>query len=440
MEHAETGNLMLTWVGFLSLIIFVVAYTVIAMEEKLHINKSKPALFAGTFIFLLIGIYHFTHGGVPHGLHDTIVHLIYEIASIFFFLYVAMTYIEALIERNVFEKLKVNLINRGYNYKQLFWVTGLLAFFISPVADNLTTALILSTVLITIEHHNKKFLVLGAINIVVAANAGGAWSPFGDITTLMVWAAGKGAFQEFLFLFPASIIGWALTAYLLSLYLPAGNPGQDGNKDSCEAVMIKKGGKVIIFLGVTTIVVAVLSHNMFHLPAFWGMMFGLSLLKLYSYGLKIKHNENINVFGSIAKIENDTLLFFFGLLAAVGGLSYIGYLGAAAAIYESVNPTFVNIGIGLISAIVDNVPVMFAVLKANPTLDSAQWMLVTMTAGIGGSLISFGSAAGVGVMGKLRGIYTFGTHMKYAWTVMAGYIVSILVWYVQFEILGFHIK
>lgn len=440
MEHAEAGSLMLTWVGILSLVIFVVAYATIAMEEKLHINKSKPALFAGTFIFLLIGIYQFTHGGVPHELHDTIHHLIFEIAAIFFFLYVAMTYIEALIERNVFERLKVNLINKGYDYKKLFWVTGLLAFFLSPVADNLTTALILSTVLVTIEHHNRKFLVLGAINIVVAANAGGAWSPFGDITTLMVWAAGKGAFEEFLFLFPASIIGWAVTAFLLARYLPEGSPGGEGNAAPCEDIQIKKGGKVIIGLGVSTIVIAVLSHNLFHLPAFWGMMFGLSLLKLYSYNLKIKHNENINVFGSIAKIENDTLLFFFGLLAAVGGLSYIGYLAAAATVYETVNPTYVNIAIGLISAVVDNVPVMFAVLKANPVLDNAQWMLVTLTAGIGGSLISFGSAAGVGVMGKLRGIYTFGSHMKYAWTVMAGYIISILIWYVQFEILGFHIK
>ena len=435
MEHG--ANLMLTWVGILSLIIFVIAYIMIAMEEKLHINKSKPALFAGTFIFLLAGIYHFAHGQVPESLHSTVEHLIVEIAAIFFFLYVAMTYIEALIERNVFEKLKVDLINKGYNYKKLFWATGFLAFFLSPVADNLTTALILSTVLITIEHHNKKFLVLGAINIVVAANAGGAWSPFGDITTLMVWAAGKGAFAEFLFLFPASFLGWALTAYLLSLSLPEGNPG-DGSRQ--EPVVIKRGGKVIIGLGIATIATAVLSHQMFHLPAFWGMMFGLSLLKLYSYNLKIRHNENINVFGSIAKIENDTLLFFFGLLGAVGGLSYMGYLAAAATVYDTVNPTYVNIAIGLISAVIDNVPVMFAVLKANPDLEAAQWMLVTLTAGIGGSLISFGSAAGVGVMGKLRGIYTFGSHMKFMWAVAAGYILSILVWYVQFELLGWHIK
>lgn len=437
MEHG--GDLILTWVGFVSLFIFIVAYIAIAMEEKIHINKSKPALFAGTLIFLLVGIYQLTNGGVQPSLHEEVNHLIVEIAAIFFFLYVAMTYIEALIERNVFEKLKVDLIKKGYTYKKLFWITGLLAFFISPVADNLTTALILSTVLVTIEKENKKFLVLGAISIVVAANAGGAWSPFGDITTLMVWAAGKAPFIEFLFLFPASFLGWAITAYLLSLYIDDGMPGDAGEKDTIEDVNIKQGGKVIMALGVITITIAVLSHQLFHLPAFWGMMFGLSLLKMYSYALKVKYNEHINIFKSIAKIENDTLLFFFGLLAAVGGLSYIGYLTAAAVVYETVHPTYVNIGIGLISAFIDNVPVMFAVLKANPDLGPEQWMLVTLTAGIGGSLISFGSAAGVGVMGKLRGIYTFGTHMKYAWTVAVGYIISIAIWYVQFEVFGLYI-
>ncbi|MGB5965088.1 MAG: sodium:proton antiporter NhaD [Sulfurimonadaceae bacterium] len=141
--------------------------------------------------------------------------------------------------------LKFKLLQKGYNYKKLFWVTGLIAFFLSPVADNLTTALVLSTVLLTLEHHNRKFLIIGAINIVVAANAGGAWSPFGDITTLMVWTAGKGTFAEFLFLFPASFIGWAVTAYLLSNYLPYGSPTDKDNTGACkrpEYAKIKKVG------------------------------------------------------------------------------------------------------------------------------------------------------------------------------------------------------
>ncbi len=427
-EHLTT-----TFVGIFSLVVFVVGYYVIAAEEKYHINKAIPALFIGTFIFMMIGVYYWVNGMDKEPLALEVDHLILEIAEIFFFLMVAMTYIETLIERNVFNTLKYNLTSKGYSYKKLFWITGILAFFISPVADNLTTALILSTVLITIEKERKEFLVPAAINIVVAANAGGAWSPFGDITTLMAWTAEKAGFVDFFYLFPASIIGWVVTAWLLSLFVPNDKPHFDASKEKKEEIY--PGGRVTMALGVITIVSAVLSHQLFHLPAMWGMMFGLSLLKLYSYRLKRKHNTDINIFHSISKIEHDTLLFFVGILAAVGGLHFLGFLDMAAELYTIVGPDAVNIGVGFLSAIVDNVPVMSAVLKSNPNMGMDQWLLVTMTAGIGGSLISFGSAAGVGVMGKLRGIYTFGAHLKYAWTILIGYILSIVVWYIQFEIL-----
>jgi Na+/H+ antiporter NhaD/arsenite permease-like protein len=431
--HPEWVDLSGSAFGFILLAIFVLGYYFIAAEEKYHINKAKPALFTGTFMFILIGIYYFANGYSVEPLHHTIEHLILEIAQIFFFLYVAMTFIEALIERNVFNRLKDNLIKKGYSYRKLFWVTGFIAFFLSPVADNLTTALILSTVLITLEKDRKDFLVPGAINIVVAANAGGAWSPFGDITTLMAWAAGKGHFVDFLFLFPSALIGWLVTAFLLSKFVPNETPESDKNATVAE---ILPGGKAIIGLGVFTIATAVLSHQLFHLPAMWGMMFGLSVLKLYSYSLKKKQNIEINIFSSIGKIEHDTLMFFFGILAAVGALHFLGFLDLAVKLYETFSPTAVNIGVGILSAIVDNVPVMSAVLKANPELGLDQWMLVTLTAGIGGSLISFGSAAGVGVMGKLSGIYTFMAHLRFAWTIAVGYVVSISIWYVQYQILG----
>lgn len=425
-----------TWLGILSLAIFVVAYYFIATEDKYHINKAKPALLAGTGIFMLIGLYFAMNGIDGHSLESEIEHLIVEIAGIFFFLLVAMTYIEAMIDRQVFSTLRYNLVSKGYDYKKLFWVTGLLAFFISPVADNLTTALILATVLLTIDKENKSFLVPSAINIVVAANAGGAWSPFGDITTLMVWVAGKGDFTEFLFLFPAAILGWGVTAFLLSRFVSEGKPPFHADEKKAE---ILEGGKVIIGLFALTISMAVLSHQVLHLPAMWGMMFGLAILKIYVHSVNRGSSEtHLNAFSWIAKIENDTLLFFFGILAAVGGLHFLGFLEYFTALYEQFGATTVNIGVGFLSAIVDNVPVMSAVLKADPNMGvdvQSQWMLVTMTAGVGGSLISFGSAAGVGVMGKMHGIYTFASHMKYAWTVLIGYCVSISVWYVQFELL-----
>ena len=434
--HGNIPDLTMTWVGILSLILFIIGYYFIATEDKYEMDKAKPALLTGTFIFMLIAFYYALNGLDMNLVHTQAQHLILEIAEIFFFLFVAMTYIETMIHMNVFEKLKFDLISKGYTYRKLFWVTGFLAFFISPIADNLTTALILSTVLITIEQKNKAFLVPGAINIVVAANAGGAWSPFGDITTLMAWTAGKGVFTDFLFLFPAAILGYFVTAFLLSKFVPDTVPEVDLSNE--VEPKLAAGAKTVIFLGVFTIFSAVMSHQILHLPAMWGMMFGLALLKMYDYRLKKLNGHGFNVFESMAKIENNTLMFFFGILAAVGALYFLGWLALASIVYDPsvLGPTWSNIGVGFLSAVVDNVPVMSAVLKANPTMGVDQWMLVTLTAGVGGSLISFGSAAGVGVMGKLPGIYTFSSHMKFAWTVLIGYIVSCSVWYLQYQVLG----
>jgi Na+/H+ antiporter NhaD/arsenite permease-like protein len=434
--HETMLDLTTSWAGIAVLAIFVIGYYFIATEEKYEINKAKPALFIGTFSFMVIGIYYALNGIAPDALHHEMQTLIEEIAEIFFFLFVAMTFIETLIERGVFDVLKYKLVSKGYSYKKLFWLTGLLAFFISPVADNLTTALILSTVLFTIDRDNHKFLVPGAINIVVAANAGGAWSPFGDITTLMAWTAQKGEFVDFLFLFVPSIGGWLLTAWLLSMAVPDGQPAFDAEKE--QKPVMKDGGIVVVWLGAFTILTAVLGHQFFHFPAMWGMMFGLAVLKLYSYRLTRQKADSFDIFVNMQKVENDTLLFFFGILSAVGALHFVGYLNYVHNLYGSIGPTASNIGVGFLSAVVDNVPVMSAILKASPEMGIDQWMLVTMTAGIGGSLISFGSAAGVGVMGRLRGIYTFGAHMKYAWTILAGYILSLALWYVQFEILGLY--
>jgi len=437
--HETAFDLTTTWIGVVSFAIFIIGYYFIAAEEKYHINKAKPALFTGAFMFMLIGVYFSVNGMDPDPLHHEMSTLILEIAEIYFFLLVAMTYIETLIERRVFDVMKYKLTSKGYSYKKLFWFTGLLAFFISPVADNLTTALILSTVLFTIDKKNIAFLVPGAINIVVAANAGGAWSPFGDITTLMAWTAQKGEFIDFLFLFPASVIGWAITAFLLSKFVPAGQPHFDADSDDIPEM--KDGGQIVIFLGVFTIVSAVLGHQFFHFPAMWGMMFGLGVLKLYAYKLNQKEGrEGFDIYVNMQKLENDTLLFFFGILSMVGALHFLGFLSYLHDLYGIIGATASNVGVGFLSAIVDNVPVMSAILKANPDMELAQWMLVTLTAGIGGSLISFGSAAGVGVMGRLRGIYTFGSHLKYSWTILVGYLVSIAIWYTQFELLGWYIK
>jgi len=286
----ELFDLTTTWSGIFCLIVFIVGYSIIALEHNFSINKAKPALFIGTLMFIAIAVYLKINNLDNHHLLEAIDETIAEVSNIFFFLFVAMIFIQTLIERNIFELIKAKIISKNLSYKQIFWLTGTMAFCLSPIADNLTTALVLATVIITIEQNNKPFLVASAINVTVASNAGGAFCPFGDITTLMAWTAGKGEFIDFFGLFPASLTNWLVTAFLLSFYLPVGSPSKNSEFANSE-IKIKKGGIKIVILGISTIFISVVLHQMIHLPVVWGMLFGLSILQLYTYQLKIKRKE-----------------------------------------------------------------------------------------------------------------------------------------------------
>ena len=431
-----------TWVGYLSLTIFVLGYSLVVAEEKIHMRKSKPVIFAGCLMWFFIGIYEYQHGHGGGQAHDYVKHLIAEIGELFFFLLAAMTYIDTMAERNVFNALRSWLLRKGLGFRSLFWATGLITFFLSPMADNLTSALLMSTVALAVSGGNSKFIVLAFVNIVVAANAGGAWSPFGDITTLMVWTSGKVETLQFAYLMIPSLVNWLVPAFCMFFFVPNEVP----EKPSDE-IHLKPGAKIIIVMGICTIATAVSFHQFFHLPPFLGMMLGLSVLMLFGYYLKRWGNKHLtgeqnthkgnlggrrdfDIFDKIASVEFDTLLFFFGVLTAVGALQYIGYLALISEnMYATLGPTWSNIIVGILSAIVDNIPVMFAVLRMNPVMGIDQWLLVTLTAGVGGSLLSVGSAAGVAVMGVDRKNYTFFSHLKWSWAIGLGYAASILSWY-----------
>ena len=432
-------SLTATWVGFASIICFCMAYTLVIFEEQIHMRKSKPVILIGCFMWALIGIYEAQHGG-GHA-HDHVKELIAEIGELFFFLLVAMTYINTLDERNVFKVLRAWLLKKGLGFKKLFWATGGITFLLSPLADNLTSALLMSTVALAVSNGNGRFIVPAFVNIVVAANAGGAWSPFGDITTLMVWTSGKVATMDFSYLILPSIVNWIIPASIIYFAVPDEHPEPDK-----EEVEFKPGAKVIIGLGILTIATAVSFHQFLHLPPFLGMMLGLGLLMMMGWYLKRwgehKHlvkmgipderrdRPRFNIFSKVEGVEFDTLLFFFGVLTAVGALQYIGYLALASeSMYGTLGPTTANIIIGVLSAIVDNIPVMYAVLKMSPEMGLDQWLLITLTCGVGGSLLSVGSAAGVAVMGVDRKYYTFMSHLKWAPVIALGYIASIVCWY-----------
>ncbi len=433
---ALTGSLL----GILSVFLFVSAYSLVILEEQLHLRKSKPVLLAAGIIWVLVAV-TFNSMGNTHAAEVAIRHNLLEYAELFLFLLVAMTYINAMDERNVFQALRSWLVTRGFSLRTVFWVTGFLAFVISPVADNLTTALLMGAVAMAVGGSDKKFVAIACINIVIAANAGGAFSPFGDITTLMVWQKGMVQFSEFFHIFIPSLINWLVPAAFMHFAISKKTP-----QPSKDHYVMKLGARRIMLLFLATITTAVSFHNFLHLPPAAGMMLGLGYLGFFSYYLKKKEHRNYDIddnplshqsyhskpdpfdlFRKVARAEWDTLLFFYGVILCVGGLSQFGYLAAISKfLYIGLGATTANIIVGLLSAIVDNIPVMFAVLTMQPDMSHGQWLLVTLTAGVGGSLLSIGSAAGVALMGSARGVYTFNAHLKWTPVIALGYAASII--------------
>jgi len=449
-ESAAFLDLTRHWSGMLSLVIFAAAYVLVIGEEAIHLRKSKPVIVAAGLIWVLVAIASI-QAGDPDRANIAIRHDLLEFAELFLFLLAAMTYINTMEERGVFDVLRVFLVTRGLSLRQIFWATGGLAFLMSPIADNLTTALLMAAVVVAVGGSNHRFIAVACINIVVAANAGGAFSPFGDITTLMVWQKGLVQFQQFFALFLPSLVNWLVTAAILSFAVSKEKP--DPIKDRAE---LQHGAWVTVALFVVTIAMAVASHNVLHLPPVIGMMTGLGFLKLYGYYLTERDKKSIrqlrlvessalgitamhsydstrerkpfDIYERLQHAEWDTLMFFYGVIMCVGGLGAFGYLAVGSEwLYLGLGPTTANVLVGIASAIVDNIPVMFAVLEMNPDMNHGQWLLVTLTAGVGGSLLSIGSAAGVAVMGSAKGIYTFFSHLKWSWAVALGYASSIAV-------------
>jgi len=417
--------------GIYTVLIFVIAYGFVMTEEFTHMRKSKPVILAAGIIWAHAAILAQQKGVPTHEMHLAFEHDVKEYAELMLFLLVAMTYINSMAERNVFEALRSWLVRKQFGYRQLFLITGIITFFLSAVADNLTAALLVGAVVMAVGADNEKFVSIGFVNLVIAANAGGAFCPFGDITTLMVWQAGYAEFFDFFKLFLPSVANYAIPAAIMYWAVPNEQPKATNE----EVVVLKPGALVICGLFLLTIASAVSFKQVLHLPPFMGMMTGLSVLMLYGYSLKMKvrvegNEEGFNIFNKVMHAEWDTLLFFFGVVFAVGGLGYIGYLELlSGAMYDGLGATTANILVGLISAIVDNIPVMFAVLNMSLDMDLYQWLLVTLTAGVGGSLLSVGSAAGVALMGQSNHKYTFFSHLKWTPAIAAGYAGSIFVHY-----------
>ncbi len=442
----EEGMLDLTGHGasLAAVAVFVLAYAVVIAEEALQLRKSKPVLIAAGLIWALVAIAYLEHGR-PEIAALALRRNLLEFAEILLFLLAAMTYVNTLEERQVFQALRARLVGAGFSLRAIFWLTGLLAFFISPFADNLTTALVMGAVAMAAGAGHGPFIAAACINIVVAANAGGAFSPFGDITTLMVWQKGEVRVEQFLALFVPALINWLVPAALISFAVPREKPPTAG-----DMISVKQGGFVVIALFLCTIALTVALHHFLHLPPFLGMMTGLGVLKLYGHFIRLRELRDwspigdldtevfrigthykpaakpFDIFISMKRIEWDTLMFFYGVILCVGGLGALGYLALVSDwLYTDLGATTANVLIGVLSAVIDNIPLMFAVLSIDPEMGLGQWLLITLTAGVGGSLLSIGSAAGVALMGQARGHYTFMAHLRWSWAIGLGYAASI---------------
>jgi Na+/H+ antiporter NhaD/arsenite permease-like protein len=456
------------WAGYMALLLFTCAYLLAMLEEVTELRKSKPMVFAASLIWMCIALVYTNHG-MNEQVGAAFRASLGGYVELFLFIMVSMTYLNAMEDRGVFDSLRIWLLSKNFTYRQLFWITGFQAFFISAFCNNLTTALLMGSVILAMGKDNKKFVSLACINVVVGSNAGGSFCPFGDITTLLVWQKGVVPFTDFFSLLIPAIVNFALPAAVMHFFIPTDRPAA-----LKEVQGMKRGGKVIIGLFILTIASSASFENFLHIPPVGGMMLGLTYLKFFSYYLQktahshaissfeevepndfdtkidyfaplkymnktkmeiaaesghlmTKPEEEFDVFQKVANLEWDTLLFFYGVMVAVGGLSFIGYLDMASQyLYTGMDPTIANVLVGVASAFVDNGTIMLAVLTMHPDISQGQWLLVTLTAGVGGSLLAVGSAAGVGLMGQAKGVYTFTTHLKWTPVIALGFVGSVL--------------
>jgi Na+/H+ antiporter NhaD/arsenite permease-like protein len=419
-----------TYWGWLALGVFVVAYGLVVSEEFTNLRKSKPVVAAAGLLWVIVALAW--RSQAQPGLSQVVRHSLLEYSELLLFLIAAMTYVNTLEERNVFGALRAWLLERRFSLRTLFWLTGAMAFVLSPLIDNLTTALVLGTVVVSVGQGRAGFIVPACVNVVVAANAGGAFSPFGDITTLMVWQKGLLSIPDFFHLLIPSLVNWLVPAVFMSLAVP-----RDAPLSANEMIKVKYRGYVVIILFAITVALTVVLQQLLDLPAFLGMMTGLGLLQVLGYFIRRRERQLqsaggadrepvFDVFSSIQRVEWDTLLFFYGVMLCVSALGALGYLALLSRVsYGTLGASGSNILVGLLSALVDNIPIMFAVLTMNPDMSEGQWLLVTLTAGVGGSLLSIGSAAGVALMGQGGGIYTFVSHLKWSWAIGLGYAAAI---------------
>lgn len=421
-----------SWVGLAVLLVFSIGMLLIVFESRLHMDKFKPALLMLSAL-PLIGVYYWVSGDDPHRF-DPFIKMQKENASELFSLIAFMAFmwmiVEIMAERGVFGALNGYLMRRGFGAAKMFWATGALAAMLSPFINNITTAMIFGKSIKEIAQ-DRDYQHIALCNLILASNSG-VWF-LGTATSLMVVLSGKISIAGLLTLVPASIIGWTASAAVLHFFYLRRLRGNliQASQDSAR---IRPGGLGIIVIAIVAVSIAVALNIVLHIGIEYAVGAGLAALGLYAWRLK-RVGHVVPLLAQLQKVEWNTLLFFIGIISGVAALNHVGWLGYVSRLFDAVPPTAVNVILGAISGILDNVPVEAAVLMSNPPLEGSQWALNALMVGIGGSLTVIGSAAGVMVMSLDRS-YSFTTHLKFMPAILANFLVSLGVWYVQFMLVN----
>jgi Na+/H+ antiporter NhaD/arsenite permease-like protein len=416
--------------GLTVLGIFTLCMAAIVLEAKLHMDKFKPALLM-LLAWLAIGLHYYFSGDDPARFEPFLQaqeHNEIEVFGLIGFMAFMWMIVEILAERNVFVALNGYLLRRGLGATGLFWATGALSALLSPFVNNITTAMIFGKSIKQVSE-NREYTHVALCNIILASNSG-VWF-LGTATSLMVVLAGKISIVGLMMLAPAGLIGWAASAWVLqTFYLQKISDNAIGETKTDTA--LKPGARGLIAISVIGLILAVLMNVALNIKIETAIGMVLGAVTLYCWQLKKKRGQPIQMLVQLQKVEWNTLMFFIGIISGVAALNHAGWLTYISHLFEAVSPTWVNIILGVISGILDNVPVEAAALMSNPKLTLDQWALNALMVGIGGSLTIIGSAAGVMVM-SIDKSYTFGTHLKYLPAILVNFFTSLAVWYVQFH-------
>lgn len=414
----------------LVIIFFIIGYLAITFEHTIKVNKAATALVTGVLCWSIFILFKDEKEIVIESLN----HHIGEISGILFFLLGAMTIIELIDAHNGFDIITKRITEN--NKVKLLWIVGFITFFLSSALDNLTTTIIMISLLRKFIKLDKDRLYFAGI-VVIAANSGGAWSPIGDVTTTMLWIGGQVTAGGIVYkLFLPSLVSLVVPLAVLS-YKLKGTIEKPEIKNNTNIFITERQQKTVFIAGISALVLVPIFKTVTHLPPFMGILIGLGLLWILTEMLHIakgeEHKHHLSVVHALRKIDTPSILFFLGILLSISALESIGILNQLS-VWMSANlksDNIIVISIGLLSAIVDNVPLVAATqgmysLTQYPT-DHYFWEFLAFCAGTGGSILIIGSAAGVAAMGMER--ISFAWYLKkISFLALIGYFSGVLVY------------